>query len=432
VAEDEDTPTYASDDEREFCDTWIRERSHVLAVVVSMLGVPTHGAAALLLPLFVHQSTVGMFVGLHGFLAVLTGASLWLWQLGKRRSFVTVSLTAITLDVVAYHFILYYTATQIQAAKDVLWATMGAVAFVPFAIGLMPGIGVGTYILSAVLGVTGAAALYQTVGGGFASGIYLVFVAALAAMRYYQDHRTLAEAKREFLFRSRIAPAHVIRQAAGDQEFDRVFRPDRKFCVCISSDWRNYQELASGLSPEQLSGTLAAYYDLCESLLKDTLPEGNYYSDWIADELFVVIFDQGGNSEEELIARAVLFANRLIVAKRNFYATHGLPKAIDVGIAAGPALLGIMGPKTHRKVTALGETPGRSRRMQTAGKLLRHRFSNQDRVVFGGDVLMKLRTAFDVKHLRIEQGTRVRDVNDPDLYYIEPELATETRPANVA
>jgi len=81
--------------------------------------------------------------------------------------------------------------------------------------------------------------------------------------------------------------------------------------------------------------------------------------------------------------------------------------------------MGLMGPKGFRKATALGETPGLARRLQSTGKILRRKLSDVDRIIFNGEVLMKLRDGCDLKKWTKPDEISLRDLEDKELYYIE-------------
>jgi hypothetical protein len=80
----------------------------------------------------------------------------------------------------------------------------------------------------------------------------------------------------------------------------------------------------------------------------------------------------------------------------------------------------MMGPADHRKATALGELPGRSRRIQTYGRLLRSQFGETDRVIYGDDVIRHLGPEAGHRVLEVTGTQRVRDLNDAVVYFREP------------
>jgi class 3 adenylate cyclase len=217
---------------------------------------------------------------------------------------------------------------------------------------------------------------------------------------------------------SLLAPAHIVRKMDNLTDLKQAFAPKSRPCVFISSDWRGYQELSGQLDMAQLATSLGYYYDLCEEVLEKYFPEGNYFTDWIADELFIVMFSSPSQSLNEVIRSSLQFCTELIERKQVFYQKHGFPEAIDIGVSSGEAYAGMLGPKSSPKATALGEVPGRSRRLQTVGKVLRQKFGETDRVIFGQEVFKELNPAdYVVEELDVNQGD-IRDVDDKKIYFV--------------
>ncbi len=166
---------------------------------------------------------------------------------------------------------------------------------------------------------------------------------------------------------------------APEEALDHAFAPAPRYTICLCSDWRNFQGLAAAWDPEKLSHAIAAYYDLvCERLARH-VPDDCYYFDWTADELFIVFFAEPGK-EEELRDAVMTFVYELstLVHER---ATEWFGTAFryDVGLAAGEALVGIVGPKLRRKTTVIGRVPGVAKRFESEAKRLRSTCSQNDR-----------------------------------------------------
>src|SRR5690606_14110825 len=124
----------------------------------------------------------------------------------------------------------------IAVPRDMIWAVCGLMAFTPFVVIMLPASWRVTPLVLAGMAAAGAAGMLATPGGLVAAGIYVAFVAGLGVVRAFNARLAFAEASREFSFRARIAPAHVVRHALGSgEELDTVFRPTVKQCVCISS-----------------------------------------------------------------------------------------------------------------------------------------------------------------------------------------------------
>jgi len=242
----------------------------------------------------------------------------------------------------------------------------------------------------------------------------VIFVAQMIVFQ------TVNNIKREFQFNRQMAPKHLLRHLVpGDDDVQSRFRPMERTCLCLSSDWRNYQRLTGSMTPADLAALLNDYYDRCDRILDAALPDGNYYTDWIADELFVVIYAPDEMAIGGIADAGVKAAIGLIEEKARFAKVHKFDLAIDVGLAFGTAYVGLMGPTGFPKTTALGVTPGRSRRMQTLGKALRQERGMQDRVIFGKDTLMELHFPFAIQEWQATSDVVKRDLKNDDIFYIE-------------
>jgi class 3 adenylate cyclase len=216
---------------------------------------------------------------------------------------------------------------------------------------------------------------------------YLIIAGmAIACANLY--HRTLiswtiVSAKLELESRLKVAPHDLVRRSIGSETLlADALKPQSRYCVCLASDWRGYQSVSRERTPEALSTALGGYYEVCRALLDQHFPRGNFYSDWIADELLIFFIPEEGGTHEQLAVQVLGFARELLRAKQVFAARVGLPRAIDIGIAAGVAVVGLSGPASHRKVMAIGQVPVRARKMQSLGKELRRAQGERDRVIF--------------------------------------------------
>lgn len=194
--------------------------------------------------------------------------------------------------------------------------------------------------------------------------------------------RKQRDARREYLRLRRVVPSQIIRQGT-DFEDANLFRAANRSCICIASDWRGYQKMSADRTPDEIADWLQNYYEMCEMQLENHFPDGNYFSDWIADELFIVIFRENGS----------------------------------VAASVGEALIGLLGPKSHAKTTALGEVAGHARRIQTLGKLIRSRYGEEDRILFTDP-----RFAEAVMHRNVSEFVSdhpLRDLSEQKFYYYE-------------
>jgi len=378
-----------------------------------------HPAAIVILPRVAHHKAIPLVQGVHGLALLLLAFGLW--RRKNTRIFRAVMAFTIIMTLFTYATLTWYCSVVLHSPRDILLASASFLGVCGFALQLYP----AKFRVTAAVGaacILAAAVATTSMDGGLAwLYIFALTVSFSLGLRFTLDYRLLSEARGEFRFRSQIAPAHIVRRAT-DQAADlqTVFRPALKFCVCIASDWRNYQEITASLAPSQLTMALSEYYDLCQSILLGCMPEGNFFTDWIADEFFVVAFAVEGQSESELVDAALRFSIELIQAKEEFCRIHGLPRAIDIGLSSGEALLGLMGPPRHLKATALGEIPGRARRFQGGGKLARRRLGEADRILFGRESLMRVSGPFDVRSLELGASESVRDLKDREMFYIEP------------
>ena len=213
-----------------------------------------------------------------------------------------------------------------------------------------------------------------------------------------------------------------------------IERPKQRFSVCLSSDWRGYQELVSGMSDESVVVLLEDYYQRTQDLLNSSLGDFDFYSDWIADELFAVIYIPDSKpdtleSRQNLLLASIAISRSICRMKSEFAYDHDLKLSIDIGLSSGLSLIGVIGPTNNRKATALGSNPGRARRLQTTGKLLRKEVSNQDRIVFGDEFLIHLTSPKPCTHKYFEfnaESTRMRNLEDTILYYCYESNEIET------
>ncbi len=232
----------------------------------------------------------------------------------------------------------------------------------------------------------------------------------------------------KFREQSRYLPRQVLwRGIVEDKQIDEVFLPANRTCVCLSSDWRNYQDLTSRYTPAKLAELLSRYYRMTNDVLEKCIPSGNYFCDWIADELFVVLFTDLPDGERHLWEQAIEFGVRLIQQKNEFLQSHGAPEAIDIGIAGGDAFVGMMGPSGQAKTTALGEVPGKARRIQTLGKDLRMELGEQDRVIFVTQHVSSLTMLESIKTYELKDYQKVRSIEERRFFYVEPMTAGSSR-----
>jgi hypothetical protein len=136
---------------------------------------------------------------------------------------------------------------------------------------------------------------------------------------------------------------------------------------------RNYQELFRHKSPEKVSEILESFYNIVFECLEQTSPEGNYFANWTADELFIIFYNEKNNSDVCML-EALSFSKLLATSIHQRVSNElNLPLTWDIGLACGEGLLGVQGPKLLKKTTIIGSIPGQAKRLETEAKLLRQK-----------------------------------------------------------
>lgn len=172
-----------------------------------------------------------------------------------------------------------------------------------------------------------------------------------------------------------LQPAIVARRlTVSDKRFsdDEAFSARDRFTVCLSSDWRNYQEMAGSRDGRMISRLFEVYYNIVFAELARTVPSGRYYADWTADEIMIIFYGDSDDERETVIREALAFTRALASdIPEKVQAEMGLVLKYDIGVAAGVGYLGLQGPSERRKTTIAGEVPGTAKRLETEGKELR-------------------------------------------------------------
>jgi class 3 adenylate cyclase len=171
--------------------------------------------------------------------------------------------------------------------------------------------------------------------------------------------------------------AHSILTSSGSMNLSEAFKARKCFTVCLVSDMRNYQELFRHKSPEKVSEILESFYNIVFECLEQTSPEGNYFANWTADELFIIFYNEKNNSDVCML-EALSFSKLLATSIHQRVSNElNLPLTWDIGLACGDGLLGVQGPKSLKKTTIIGSTPGQAKRLETEAKLLRQKTFSQ-------------------------------------------------------
>ena len=153
---------------------------------------------------------------------------------------------------------------------------------------------------------------------------------------------------------------------------DEAFSARDRFTVCLSSDWRNYQEMAGSRDGRMISRLFEVYYNIVFAELARTVPSGRYYADWTADEIMIIFYGDTDEERETVIQEALAFTRTLASdIPERVKEELGITLKYDIGVAAGIGYLGLQGPRERRKTTIAGEVPGTAKRLETEGKELR-------------------------------------------------------------
>jgi len=395
----------------------VKEHVEFTACHILLAGLIYHPVTLFLDKFLAPTEVATLWVPFHFALLVGCAVGLVLYRLGKSVRKLTLTMMMFHVGVVAYgmnsygylypdwilvgskfiqaivvFFLILCPVVRISSAFLVLFCYVGLMAYAHYQVALMQFSLVSDFLVAI---------------GSFATFVLLRW-------------RFSKEAKRDFVDQLCIAPRQVVVNAAiKSKSVEELFKAKARFCTCISSDWRGYQKLAKKIADEDLARALGEYYEMAEQALLQSFPQGNYFADWIADEFFVVAYAETEQEQIELAVSSLRFALALLQMKDKFVKKYGFPSSIDVGVTAGNSVIGLMGPAALRKCTALGEVPGRARRLQEAGKLLRTRLDERDRVVFDRNLLLRLRAGFDIKLYKLTGDESLRDVSERTLHYLQ-------------
>ena len=203
--------------------------------------------------------------------------------------------------------------------------------------------------------------------------------------RIYTTRMVKVAAIKRYREQSRYIPRQVMMEAARtNRSILDVFSPSKRFCVCVCSDWRDFQNLSTEIDTTTLGQSLATYYNDIVDILNKQFPEGGFFLDWIADELSVVVFSDSEEPNPALVQQTFEFARSVLKNRMIFFEKNAFPSGIDIGISAGLASVGIFGQGGVAKATAFGRTPAYARHLQDIAKSLRGQFANRDRIVMNG------------------------------------------------
>jgi class 3 adenylate cyclase len=408
-----------SSDLRYFTKQAFIRRSHSQRELVLRIAMFYNAIAMAILPIAGKPTLVNYFVMMHGCLFTL--ALLASFKTPMRVLLLRLSVPVLLISPSLINFYAaYYHIVENDQMRTIMGASTAIIcgSFMSF-IDPRSGLPRGLSALLCIL--VGFLAFSDSAAGGILAIVNGVAVGGSFAVTLIHDRDFRTTIEREYRLLVQAAPAKIVRESASSNvDVNKVFEPKMRHCVCLSSDWRDYQTVSASVSADSLASSLGRYYDMCENLLSQIFPDGNYYSDWIADEFFLVIFAKDQVEEKRLVNLTLKFAEQLIREKEVFQKAHGVPAAIDVGVSSGLALIGMMGPSGHRKATALGEVPGQARRLQVLGKAIRQSMGDTDRVIFAAPTLMEITEALAVTEFKLEDKKQLRNIDSTSVFYLEP------------
>jgi len=170
--------------------------------------------------------------------------------------------------------------------------------------------------------------------------------------------------------------ARIISITDGKVDLNNIFKTQERYTVCLCADWRNYQSLTQQLNYEKLSELTETFYDIIFDKLDNVIPDGDYFVDWNADELFVIFYSTD-SSNTEIREKSLNFAHSLATdIYMEISSVFDINLKFDIGLSCGTGLLGIQGPKNLKKTTLTGETAGIAKRLETQAKSIRNNNSD--------------------------------------------------------
>jgi len=419
-------PLASGSDEAYFCTQFIKRRELDLQELALPIGVAYNLMSAIIVRMFTDSNTIVAILSIvHAFNALLCSAAI---IESRFQSKLKNLLPIVLVSSPAAYLIVSRMNIERMAQGELVVSISMAVLLTIFGIILFPA---RTKLFSFMAISLSGLAYYAT--QNHESCLPFTFILSVTSLttviyRVVQHAQLYQIGRREYSALVQTAPSKIVRHSVeSSQSLSDVLSTKLRHSVCLSSDWRSYQALSAKLDASTLSSALGEYYNICGTIFSKHFPQGNYYSDWIADELFVVSFAQDEHMDYSLVDSMISAAIDLLEAKKKFHEKFGFPAAIDVGISSGSCLIGMMGPDWHKKATALGEVAGRSRRYQSAGKLIRNLKGETDRIIFGSEAIMGIASPFNVKSLDLPKGRTLRDLDGSQIFYIENCTSTHVR-----
>ncbi len=189
----------------------------------------------------------------------------------------------------------------------------------------------------------------------------------------YLGRSTRKQVGKRYESLKRIVPLSIARRlvvsdrALSEQEFS----PKQRQCVCIVADWRRFQQLTQDIANDRLARLFEEYYDYVYKGLRACDASEEYYIDWHADELFIILYQE--NKDWSQIKERALAMVEFLTHDAHQFLNRMAPQPImfDIGVSVGEGLIGIMGPKGGKKLTIASPVAGRAKRLESEAKQIR-------------------------------------------------------------
>ena len=235
--------------------------------------------------------------------------------------------------------------------------------------------------------------IFSTLYSKYLETFYLIGIHIFSfILAYFYRRNFILSMYQKYCNMASMVPKNIaihIAMSDGPTDLNNIFKPKEMFTVCLSSDWRNYQELAKSKQPKYIEKIVQNFYNEVFKELDRIIPEGSYYADWTADELFIIFFD-AENNKDKIINNALSFSylySKRIFNKINRNMDDKL--MYDIGMASGIGLLGLQGPEKLKKTTITGESAGTAKRLETEAKTLRSKNSTNSPILIIDELLYK-------------------------------------------
>ena len=194
------------------------------------------------------------------------------------------------------------------------------------------------------------------------------------AVAFYYRNQFLDNLHKKFIHISSLVPMQIAKYytiSEGRESLETIFKSKERYTVCLCSDWRNYQKFAEDHNYQELSNFIEIFYDIIFEKLESLFPNGEYYTDWTADELFIVFYGEG-DDKNKIIEKSLAFAHSLATDIYLSISSHlKLELCYDIGISSGIGYLGLQGPNRFKKTTITGKPAIIAKRLESEAKLIR-------------------------------------------------------------